>query len=188
MKFSVINTCSALLFALLQGEGYGLQLIVRVKQLSTGIIILQEPSVYPALGLMQSEGLVTSSDEKQPHGGRPRRYYRLTEEGTKVATGQRRALQKLLGGEDMKKKAKAPARQCIIGEYCERHEFIHGYEAEELRVRLEKLIGRKRDVGRSEVGLEDLQAILDDVDARDSVAFLERRPPRRRQVTAKRRR
>lgn len=26
MKFSVINTCSALLLALLRGEGYGLQL------------------------------------------------------------------------------------------------------------------------------------------------------------------
>jgi hypothetical protein len=50
---------------------------------------------------------------------------------------------------------------CIIGEYCHRHGFIHGAEAEELRERLEAL--KKPSV----------QRILDDVDARDSCAYVE---------------
>lgn len=50
---------------------------------------------------------------------------------------------------------------CIIGIYCHRHSFVHGAEAEELRENLQRL--NKRSVN----------AILDDVDARDSLAFLE---------------
>ncbi len=53
-------------------------------------------------------------------------------------------------------------RPCIIGEYCSDHKFVHGGEAEELRERLEALKSRK------------VQRILDDVDARDSCAYLDR--------------
>lgn len=51
---------------------------------------------------------------------------------------------------------------CVIGEYCSEHGFIHGAEAEELRDRLAKLNSAK------------VNAILDDVDARDSCAYLDR--------------
>ena len=51
--------------------------------------------------------------------------------------------------------------RCVIGEYCSRHNFIHGAEAEELRQRLGAL--RKTAV----------DAVLDDVDARDSLAWCE---------------
>jgi hypothetical protein len=59
-------------------------------------------------------------------------------------------------------------KPCIFGEYCSRHQFVHGAEAEELRQRLEELLARRG-------GIEDyeVQHILDDVDARDSVAYLE---------------
>jgi hypothetical protein len=51
---------------------------------------------------------------------------------------------------------------CVIGDYCREHGFIHGAEAEELRERLSKLNNAK------------VNAVLDDVDARDSCAYLER--------------
>jgi hypothetical protein len=60
--------------------------------------------------------------------------------------------------------------KCVIGEYCRRHQFVHGAEAEELRKRIEGLIGRG-SVNRSNA----LQDVLDEVDARDSLAFLEAR-------------
>ena len=50
---------------------------------------------------------------------------------------------------------------CVIGEYCSLHRFIHGGEAEELRERLAALHSKR------------VNAILEDVDARDSCAFLE---------------
>lgn len=59
-----------------------------------------------------------------------------------------------------------PARSCTIGEYCDDHDFIHGAEAEELRERLAKLKNRR------------VNAILDDVDARDAMAYLDRQAAR----------
>jgi hypothetical protein len=59
---------------------------------------------------------------------------------------------------------RAPAPQdtrCVIGDYCSRHGFVHGAEAEELRERLAALKSRKVD------------AVLEDVDARDSLAYVE---------------
>ena len=63
--------------------------------------------------------------------------------------------------------AKRPAPPCIIGEYCGRHGFIHGAEAEELRHRIEQHIADSGDA------LGALQGVLDSVDARDSAAWLE---------------
>lgn len=57
--------------------------------------------------------------------------------------------------------------RCVIGKYCRRHQFIHGAEAEELRERIEALLGT------GEVIDHQLRAVLDEVDARDSLAYLE---------------
>jgi hypothetical protein len=56
------------------------------------------------------------------------------------------------------------ARRCIVGVYCRRHGFIHGAEAEELRERLEAEAAADSALVRR---------ILDEVDARDSLAYLE---------------
>jgi hypothetical protein len=61
-------------------------------------------------------------------------------------------------------------RACVIGKYCHRHGFIHGGEAEELRSKVEKILGRVRGEGRLSRVLRDM---LDEVDARDSLALLE---------------
>jgi hypothetical protein len=61
-------------------------------------------------------------------------------------------------------KVKQP--KCIIGEPCLRHGFIHGAEANELREELERY-------ERYDVEKNWARRILDKVDARDSVAWIE---------------
>jgi hypothetical protein len=72
-----------------------------------------------------------------------------------------------------------PKLECVIGKYCETHDFIHGGEAEQLRQRIEKLITSLEDledtdgIVDADLLVMDLRAILDSVDARDAAAFLE---------------
>jgi hypothetical protein len=65
----------------------------------------------------------------------------------------------------------------INGKRCPKHDLIHGAEAEELRKGIEKFMEKidddyAQDVPRCEV-LEDLQKLLDETDARDSLAYCE---------------
>lgn len=64
-----------------------------------------------------------------------------------------------------------PAAKCVMGVYCHNHGFIHGAEAEELRQRIERAIKGADHEGC--VDEDDLQRILDEVDARDSLAWQE---------------
>jgi len=57
----------------------------------------------------------------------------------------------------------------IDGTYCDEHGFQHGAEAEELREGIEDLIACYED----EVPTSVLEELLQKVDARDSVAYLE---------------
>ena len=77
----------ALLQALVQGDSYGLELIDNIRTKSGGRFVLQQGRVYPALRGLEVEGLLESYDgEPLPErGGRPRRYYRITAEGRRVA-------------------------------------------------------------------------------------------------------
>lgn len=70
------------------------------------------------------------------------------------------------------------ARQalCRMGHYCSEHNFVHGAEAEELREKLEKLLVEEVSRETRMVPAYLLQHLLDDVDARDSLAYLEGRP------------
>lgn len=63
---------------------------------------------------------------------------------------------------------------------CPEHGFIHGGEAEELRSGIEKLLA---GVAIVYSWRDRLQKLLDTVDARDSLAFCERRPKPRKRVT-----
>lgn len=66
-----------------------------------------------------------------------------------------------------------------MGHYCSEHNFVHGAEAEELRGKLEKLINEASI--DEKVSVYQLQRLLDNVDARDSLAYLEGRPKRAKQ-------
>src|SRR5688572_13741932 len=95
---TAIDTKVALLSALVSGEGYGLQIIERVRELTNGQIRLVQGRVYPALRELENEGFLESYDgEPLPErGGRPRRYYRLTAEGRRAARTQATAISGLL--------------------------------------------------------------------------------------------
>lgn len=89
-----IDPKTALLQALISGEGYGLELIERVKERTGGKVVLGQGSIYPALRALERDGLVESSEgEPLPErGGRPRIYYRLTGEGHRIASEEREAM------------------------------------------------------------------------------------------------
>jgi PadR family transcriptional regulator, regulatory protein PadR len=96
---TLMNARAALLAALLDGEGYGLELMARVADRTGGAIRLGEGSVYPALRALERDHLLDSYEgEPLPErGGRPRRYYRLTAKGRRVAEEQSRAILGLVG-------------------------------------------------------------------------------------------
>src|ERR1019366_10243952 len=89
-----VTARAALLQSLIQGKGYGLELIDRVKARTKGGIKLGQGSVYPALRDLEDEGFVRSWDGEQlpERGGRPRRYYELTAEGHRAAVEHREAV------------------------------------------------------------------------------------------------
>jgi PadR family transcriptional regulator PadR len=91
---TAIGTRLALLQALIQGESYGLEVIDRVREMTRGEVKLLQGRVYPALRELEAEGLLESynGDPVPERGGRPRRYYKLTAEGRRVACDQAHAI------------------------------------------------------------------------------------------------
>ncbi len=88
-------TKMALLQALVAKPGYGLELVERVKTRTKGKIALRNGSVYPTLRDLERDGLVESyevDEALEERGGRPRRYYRLTAIGAKVALEDRKVM------------------------------------------------------------------------------------------------
>jgi len=68
------------------------------------------------------------------------------------------------------------ADSCVVGAPCVRHYgSVHGQEAEELRRGIERLIrdAESDAIGSRTVSVFSLQRLLDEVNARDSLAFLE---------------
>lgn len=94
-----VNARSALLQELARGEGYGLQLIERVKKRTQGSISLHMGNTYPALRELEKEGLAKSWEgEPVPErGGRPRRYYKVTAAGRRAAIEQTQTVAGLFG-------------------------------------------------------------------------------------------
>jgi PadR family transcriptional regulator PadR len=93
-----IDTHTALLQALIQGQSYGLELIERVAKSTNGRVRILQGSVYPVLRGMEAAGLVTSHDGEPlaERAGRPRRYYELTAKGLRAARSDAAALAGLL--------------------------------------------------------------------------------------------
>lgn len=94
-----LSSKGALLQALTRGEGYGLELIERVKERTQRKVVLTQGTVYPALRALEKEGLVESyeSEPLPERGGRPRVYYRLTAAGHRAAQEQREVTINLFG-------------------------------------------------------------------------------------------
>lgn len=94
----MLDTRTALLQALVQGESYGLELIERIREMTNGRFVPLQGSVYPVLRELEREGLLSSHDGAplSERGGRPRRYYELTAEGRRVARHEANAILRLL--------------------------------------------------------------------------------------------
>lgn len=80
----------ALLSVLLDGPGYGLSLIERA--MAEHAVTISQGAVYPFLRELERDGLLESEERAEAleiRGGRPRRYYRLTDKGLQAAKDAR---------------------------------------------------------------------------------------------------
>ena len=95
----MVNAKTALLQVLMSGDGYGLDLIERVKESTGGKVTLGQGTIYPALRELERDGFVESYEgETVPErAGRPRIYYRITGEGRRAAFEEREAASGLFG-------------------------------------------------------------------------------------------
>ena len=62
---------------------YGYEITQKVKEISGGDLILTEGALYPTLHKLVAEGYLLTDTEKT--GKRVRKYYRLTNQGYKIA-------------------------------------------------------------------------------------------------------
>src|SRR5581483_6814226 len=94
----MLDTRTAILQAMMDGESYGLEVIERVRIMSGGKIRILQGRVYPVLRELEADGLLRSYDGElvAERGGRPRRYYELTASGRRVAASEAKAIAGLL--------------------------------------------------------------------------------------------
>ena len=82
------GTLSTIILKLLQdhNEMYGYEIVQKVKDLTQDQLEINEGALYPALHKLEASGLLTVAYKK--YQNRVRKYYRLTEEGTKETQSQ----------------------------------------------------------------------------------------------------
>lgn len=68
---------------------------------------------------------------------------------------------------------------CRMGEECDEHFCTHGREAELLRSEIQKVINQGGNGTDGAITQHDLIELLDRVDACDSLAYLEKNPPKK---------
>ena len=61
---------------------YGYQLLKELEAETKETLVIEEGTLYPILRKLERDGLLTS--ERKEFGGRPRKYYKLTEEGIRL--------------------------------------------------------------------------------------------------------
>jgi DNA-binding PadR family transcriptional regulator len=80
-----------ILTALAAGPQHGYGIMTDVEEISEGRLRLRAGTLYAALDRLDAEGLV-AQDREEIVGGRLRRYYRLTPDGTAVLAAQTQRL------------------------------------------------------------------------------------------------
>jgi PadR family transcriptional regulator, regulatory protein PadR len=71
------------------GEKYGYELVKLLDRQSQGVLAMGQSTLYPLLYNLQAKGLIASRTD-MAENGRPRRYYRLTNRGTKQLARDRK--------------------------------------------------------------------------------------------------
>lgn len=81
-----IDPKTALLQALISNDGFGLELMERVKDATNGALSLGPGTIYPALRDLERDGLIESyrADPLPERRGRPRIYYSITADGRRA--------------------------------------------------------------------------------------------------------
>ncbi len=74
------STRPIILAILSRDEDYGYRIIQKVRSISGGTLEWTDGMLYPVLQRMEMDGLIISR-WKAAEGSRPRRYYRITEDG-----------------------------------------------------------------------------------------------------------
>jgi DNA-binding PadR family transcriptional regulator len=75
-----------LLLALLDGENHGYELMRLVEEQSQGAVRMGPGTLYGTLNRLLTAGLIVeTTDESDRSGNERRRYYRLTQDGERVA-------------------------------------------------------------------------------------------------------
>jgi PadR family transcriptional regulator PadR len=95
----LVNAETAVLQALLRGPAFGLEVIERVADCTSGAVKIHQGNVYPTLRRLAAEGLLESyeADPLPERSGRPRVYYKLTGDGERAAREQREKIAPLFG-------------------------------------------------------------------------------------------
>lgn len=88
------------LLVLSRSDLYGYAIMKEVETLSEGLLSPEIGSLYRVLGRLMDMGWVgeapAPADEPDGHRGKPRRYYRITEQGRTVARAELNRLKKVL--------------------------------------------------------------------------------------------
>jgi len=77
-----------------QGRMYGYEITQKVKDITKGELNITEGALYPALHKLEAEGLLDVEVEKVDN--RLRKYYKLTEKGTKETVNRLAELEEFI--------------------------------------------------------------------------------------------
>lgn len=93
-----------ILLVLSRNDLYGYAIMKEVENRSDGLLCPEIGSLYRVLGRLMDMGWVEEAPapahEPESHRGKPRRYYRITEQGANLAMAELARLKKLLGDAD----------------------------------------------------------------------------------------
>lgn len=86
------------LLALAEGHKHGYAILKDVERLAEGKLRLSASTLYSVLDRLEEDGLIEESEERPDPSldDERRRYYRLTELGARVASGEAERLQGML--------------------------------------------------------------------------------------------
>ena len=90
------------LLVLARGDLYGYAIKKAVERESDGVLSPEIGSLYRVLNRLMNSGWVEEADARSPsedsHRGRPRRYYRITANGSETAGAEVRRLRRVVDG------------------------------------------------------------------------------------------
>lgn len=84
---------TAVMQVLSSGEKYGYELVEALSRQSNGLLGIGQSTLYPLLYNLEAKGLVTSRVDET--GARPRRFYRLTQQGRRKLADETKQWQSL---------------------------------------------------------------------------------------------